>query len=74
MLGRVFLSMARNAETIPELQRMTASGMVNDSVGIVAAVLALMVVAGIDRLQREAVARQPRPPCEPPEQPDGFVL
>jgi hypothetical protein len=58
VLGRVFMSLARNAETIPALQTMIVVGVFKDCVGIAGAAVAWCIVSGIDRMQGAAGAAQ----------------
>ena len=50
--GRLFASLARDAKTLPELINVTIIGVVVDAIGIVAALLAVTVVRGIDERQQ----------------------
>jgi hypothetical protein len=50
--GRMFASLARDAKTLPELINVTIIGVVVDAIGIVAALLAVTVVRGIDERQQ----------------------
>jgi hypothetical protein len=50
--GRMFASLARDTKSLPELISVTLLGMVVDAIGIVAALLAVAVVRGIDERQQ----------------------
>lgn len=55
-LGRTSLSMSRHANTIPQLLDFTNISILSDVAGIVSAILAFIVVRGIDLYQREFTA------------------
>ena len=50
--GRLFAALVREARSLDELISVTDVGMVVDAIGIVSALLAVMVVRGIDRRQQ----------------------
>ena len=52
LAGRMFASLASDAKTLPELINATILGMVVDAIGIIAALLAVAVVRGIDERQQ----------------------
>jgi len=74
VLGRAVLTQSTYAETIPQLQSLTLTGLLGDSVNIIASVLAFFVVLGIDRLQRDAAVAQTSFPAAPLADPDGFIV
>lgn len=54
--GRVFAALVRQAKSVDELINATDVGMMVDAIGIVSALLAVMVVRGIDRRQQGLLA------------------
>jgi len=64
-LGRAYFSTTMKATTVTDFIAATELGLVNDALGVVAAIFAFVVVRGIDRFQQEFSAAGAAAPAYP---------